>query len=546
MPPSSEARRPGAGQDGGRSLRSGFLRAAARWPDRPALEFADGAVTYAALRDRAAAIAATLDADERRDAGPPLTAVLGHRSATAFAGLLGALLRGHGYVPLNPNFPPERTRRMLERAECRALVVDAPAAATLEAVLAGIGRELFVVLPDCADPAALAARLPGHRVLGAADLRPAAPGPLPPVDADAIAYLMFTSGSTGEPKGVMVAHRNVLPFVGAMVGRYAIHERDRFSHTFDLTFDLSVFDMFVAWECGACLCVPTAGQKALPGRYLADARISVWFSVPSTAVLMSRLRMLQPDRYPDLRWSLFCGEALPMDVVARWSAAAPGSIVENLYGPTELTVACTLYRWRPGSSEAECELGLVPIGDPYPGMEVLIADEALRAVPDGEAGELLMTGPQLTPGYWRDPARTQKAFVTPPGHDRLFYRTGDRVRRPGPGRPLVYLGRIDNQVKIQGYRVELGEVEAVLREVAGVEVAVAVGWPATPSGAEGIVAFVGDASADGAALRQRLVERLPPYMHPKAVVAVGEWPLNANGKVDRHALVRRLEDGAAG
>lgn len=526
--------------DATRTLRTGFLRSAERFPQRPALQFGAEELSYAALSERAASLAATLQQHEPQP-GAPLTAVFGHRSVTAFAGVLAALLRGHGYVPLNPSFPEPRTRAMLQRSEVSSVIVDPTAVAQLEAVLQGVDRPLLLLLPDSPDVAAIAARLPQHRVLGAQDVVPASQLRLTPVNPDAIAYLLFTSGSTGAPKGVMVAHRNVTHFVDAMVERYAIGEQDRFSQTFDLTFDLSAFDMFVAWERGACLCVPTAGQKMLPGKYISDSRITVWFSVPSTGVLMSRLRLLKPGRYPGLRWSLFCGEALPTEIVHKWAQAAPNATIENLYGPTELTIACTLYRWDPTRSAEESELGVVPIGDPYPGMSVLVCDEQLREVPPGESGELLMTGPQLTLGYFRDPERTAAAFVTPPGHDRVFYRTGDRVRRPLPGRPLVYLGRMDHQIKIQGYRVELGEIEAVLREEAGVDLAIAVGWPITPSGADGVVGFIAAGGAtDAATTRERAMRRLPPYMHPSEVRVVESFPLNANGKVDRKALQQML------
>jgi non-ribosomal peptide synthetase component F len=340
----------------------------------------------------------------------------------------------------------------------------------------------------------------------------------------------------------MVAHRNVTHFVDAMVERYGVTEQDRFSQTFDLTFDLSVFDMFVAWERGACLCAPTQSQKMLPGKYINDAGITIWFSVPSTAVLMSRLRMLKPGKYPGLRYSLFCGEALPAEVLQKWAEAAPNSVAENLYGPTELTIACTLYRWDPERSPDECEQGVVPIGEPYPGMTVLVADEQLREVAEGDTGELLMTGPQLTLGYYRDPERTAAAFVEPEGRQDVYYRTGDRVRRPLPGKPLVYLGRMDNQIKIQGYRVELGEIEAVVREEAGVDVAIAVGWPVTTSGADGVVAFMlGDEGMDTDELRGRVNARLPPYMQPGQIRVIADFPLNANGKVDRRALLGMLE-----
>lgn len=527
-----------------RSVRSGFLRSAERFAERPALQLGSEALTYRALRNRAASLAATLDFHAVTDE-PSLTAVFGHRSITAYASVLGALFRGHGYVPLNPAFPPDRTRGMLLRSGCRSLIVDLHGARQLEELLVGIETPLVLLLPDHDDVSSYAVRWPTHVFLGRADLVDSVRWERRDVDPNAIAYLLFTSGSTGQPKGVMVAHRNVTHFVDAMVERYAVTEVDRFSQTFDLTFDLSAFDMFVAWERGACLCCPTQSQKMLPAKYVSECGITVWFSVPSTAVLMSRLRILKPGKFPGLRLSLFCGEALPIEVVQKWAEAAPNSVLENLYGPTELTIACTLYRWDPERSPGECEMGVVPIGDAYPGMKVLVADDHLREVAVGDAGELLMTGPQLTLGYYDDAERSAVAYVVPPGMSEVFYRTGDRVRRPAPGKPLVYLGRIDNQIKIQGYRVELGEVESVLRQEAGVDVAIAVGWPLTASGANGIVAFLGSDQADTTAIRARVIARLPPYMHPSELRWVTEFPLNANGKVDRKALLNLLADSDA-
>lgn len=516
-------------------MRSGFLRSLERFPERPALQLANEILSYRQLFARASRLASTLSRHAAA-AEPALTGVFAHRSVTAYAAVLAGLLRGHGYVPFNPNFPTDRTRSMLVRSDCRSVIVDAHGARQLAEVLAGAGNGLLLLLPEQDDVTALAAHWPQHRFLGARDLLDAGPPARAEIDPGGIAYLLFTSGSTGQPKGVMVAHRNVTHFVDAMVERYAVTEHDRFSQTFDLTFDLSAFDMFVAWERGACLCCPTQSQKLFPGRYIADCGITIWFSVPSTAVLMGRLHMLKPGKYPGLRYSLFCGEALPVEVMRTWGAAAPNSILENLYGPTELTIACTLYRWDPARSPGESEQGVVPIGEAYPGMRILVTDERQEEVAIGEVGELLMTGPQLTPGYYRDPGRTAAAFVTPPGHGEVYYRTGDRVRRPRPGQPLVYLGRVDNQIKIQGYRVELGEIEAILRQEAGVEVAVAIGWPVTASGADGIVGFLGTEAADTEAIRRRVISRLPPYMHPSEIRLVGEWPLNANGKIDRKAL----------
>ncbi|MBE3049611.1 AMP-binding protein, partial [Candidatus Bathyarchaeota archaeon] len=443
------------------SLYTGFLNSSGAFPDRPALEVSGEILTYRQLEKRALAIASTL-ARMTPDDGPPLTAVFAYRSVTAFAGILGSLLRGHGYVPLNRIFPPDRTRAMLIRAGCHALIIDHESSKQIARVLDGISKPLLLLFPDHEDVSIIANEFPSHVVLGSRDINAAALWEPVPVSPDNIAYLLFTSGSTGYPKGVMVTQNNVLSFLNFIVERYGIIETDRFSQTFDMTFDLSVFDMFVAWQKGACVCCPSQKTLINPGKFIQEALISIWFSVPSTAVFMGRFGKLKPNLYPSLRWSLFCGEPLPLEVARTWAESAPNSTLENLYGPTELTIACMFYRWNPARSPQECEFGIVPIGDPFPTMESMIVDESLQEVSSGDEGELLMAGPQMSPGYWQDQEKTRKAFLIPPGKARVFYRTGDRVRRPIGDGPTVYLGRMDQQIKIHGHRVELGEIEAVL------------------------------------------------------------------------------------
>jgi acyl-coenzyme A synthetase/AMP-(fatty) acid ligase len=175
-------------------------------------------------------------------------------------------------------------------------------------------------------------------------------------------------------------------------------------------------------------------------------------------------------------------------------------------------------------------------------METLVVNEDLEEVPEETPGELLMTGAQVTLGYWRDPQKTARSFIVPPGSAKTYYRTGDRVRRRSHGKPLVYLGRVDNQIKVLGHRVELGEVEAILREESGIDGAVAVGWPISPSGAGGIEAFLQAEETDLASLRNRLGKRLPSYMVPRRIHVLPAIPLNSNGKFDRQALQRFLEE----
>lgn len=518
-------------------LGSGFLRSVERFPDRPAVEVAGCEISYRRLAERAQRIAAAIQSS-RTVEGLPLTAVFGYRSETAYAGVLAALLAGHGYVPLNRTFPVERTKLMLERSGCISVIVDSDSERQLESVLPESGRRITVICPDREETRDLASRFPGHCFIGGKDLPPAENWELPEVSNEAIAYLLFTSGSTGQPKGVMVSHGNAMHYIEFVIARYGFHSEDRLSQTFDLTFDLSVHDMFVAWHSGACVCCPSQKQMIKPGAFISNSRLTAWFSVPSTAVFMRRLGDLKSDLYPRLRISLFCGEALPMAVARDWSLAARNSIIENIYGPTELTIACTAYRWDRETSEGECENGVVPIGQPFKNMDALIVDEQFGETTEGE---LIMTGPQLTLGYWRDPAKTNAAFVRVPGREGLYYRTGDRVRRNTPGRPLLYLGRLDSQIKVLGHRVELGEVEAAVRAASGIDGVVATGWPTSGATADGIEVFLQTEECDAKAILQRLKETLPAYMVPRQIRAMKQFPLNSNGKFDRKKLISLLE-----
>jgi len=525
-----------------RPLWTGFVQAAEGFPEHPALFVEGRTVPYRELQSLATRLAATIQAHP--EFSPvPLTAVFGYRSQTAFAGVLGALLAGNGYVPLNRTFPTERTEAMFARSQCRSIIVDTGSLPQLSRLLDRAEQPLLVILPETPEVREYREQWLRHTFFGTRDLCSSGSWREPAATPDAIAYLLFTSGSTGIPKGVMVTHRNVTSYLDYMVDRYEITERDRMSQMFDLTFDLSAFDMFMAWERGAYVCCPSRKTLINPGRFVRDMELTVWFSVPSTVAFMRQLGMLKPRRYESLRLSLFCGEPLPVSSAAAWLEAAPNSILENLYGPTELTISCTLYRWDQLRSLVESELEIVPIGYPHPGMNVLVADQNLNEVSPGEEGELLMNGPQMSLGYWRDTEKTAAAFVIPPGKSDVYYRTGDRVRRPICNRPLTHLGRTDFQVKVLGHRVELGEIEAVVRKISGLDGVIAAGWPVTSSGCSGIEVFLEGQVEQKDSLRNAVAGLLPEYMVPKRFHCMDRLPRNVNGKFDRKAMLKLLEGG---
>ena len=514
-------------REDGPSLRTVFLRRARRQPEAPALQLGQRRVSYGQLLERASQWAGVLVAAGSRP--PRRVGVFAHRSEIAYTGVVAALLSGAAYVPLNRTFPTERTRSMIARAELDALIVDGASAGQLQEALPEGGPTLVLAPDGPLD-------LDGVEVVDGSGQSLAA---LPPVASCDPAYLLFTSGSTGQPKGVAVTHANILHFLGAVARRYAIGPQDRLSQTFDLTFDLAVFDLFAAWQGGACICVPQALDLLSAARFVQSREITVWFSVPSLPQLMRRKNLLVPGSMPTLRWSLFCGEPLPQGIARAWQEAAPDSIVENLYGPTELTLACLWHRWKAAEEGEGPTEAAVPIGRPLPGLAALVLDGEGHPAPRGRAGELWVGGPQTAPGYWRDEVRTAERFKVLEGMPG--YCTGDRVQQRPDG-TYLYLGRWDHQIKVLGHRVELGEVEAALRQVAGVDQVAALGWPWAGGSAQGIVAFLAAATIDEAELRRQLARLMPGYMVPTRLRALDGLPLNANGKVDRAALKALLQE----
>lgn len=447
-----------------------FARSVRRYPDTIALEVGDRALTYRELDACSADVAAYL---LRTHGTPPRrVGLLASRSLIAFAGYLGVTRLGATVLPLNPAYPLARNRLMLEAAPCDVVLDDSVEVGTTGDV------------PD--DLSAL----------------------------DDVAYLLFTSGSTGRPKGVPIKHRHVSPFIEHNIARFEVGPGARLSHTFDLTFDPSVFDLFVAWGSGATLVCPQRTELLDPLRYIADRRLTHWYSVPSVITTAERLGTLG-RRVTGLHHSAFIGEQLTLRQAARWHAAAP-SVITNTYGPTELTIACADYRlpadradWPATSNDT------VPIGSPYPFLAAAVQD-----------GELCVRGPQRFDGYL-NPLDDAGRF-TADGH----YRTGDRVQWE-QGR-LVHLGRTDHQVKISGYRVELGEIETVLGRHPDVADAVVIA--STVDGSVRLDAWYRGAEVPERELTRWLRGRLPLHMVPRRFRHMAQFPLNANGKTDRAAL----------
>jgi amino acid adenylation domain-containing protein len=525
-----------------------MLASAARHAEQTALWVEGTALSYGELIRYARRIAAALleNALAIDDAGRRCV-VLARRSLTAFVGILGAVIAGATYVPLSPKHARTRLAGHLETAAADAIIVGDECHDLLRELLAGSSRRLLIIMPTASAVPDWACAMPQHRFLCRRDLEGAADTEAAVGNANDGAYLLFTSGSTGRPKGVLVRQRNVMAYLQNAAKRYAPGPEDRFSQLFDLTFDLSVHDMFLCWGAGAALYCPTDSGRMAPRDFVRQHDLTFWFSTPSTAAFMWRLQMLRPDDFPSLRWGLFCGEALPRRLVEAWVKAAPNATVENLFGPTEATIAITAFRL-PDNRRWLTELPeTVPIGRPLPDQRTMILRADGHPALDGEAGELCLAGSQVTDGYWQQPELTAERFirVTPDAAGEVWYRTGDRVRMD-PAHGLLFLGRLDRQVKILGHRVELEEVEAALRRGAACDSVAAIAWPVDGDGlARGIVGFVAESGASNEAIIAACRRTLPPYMIPALVHRVADWPLTSNGKTDYTRLRRLTERSTA-
>ena len=517
-----------------RNIAFNLVEASREYPENFAVSCGDDVLSYSKL--------VSVVCDVARKLGPALQSgrcgVLGSRSIEACVAILGTAWAGGTYVPISLKYPEQRLIELLDLLDLDALIVDRAGIRLLtDAVRAHCPR--LVLIPADA-PGEFVAETAGHEVAPLADLE----HPVF-VSEDHLAYIEFTSGTTGKPKGVMVSAGAVASYIEAMRGWYDFGPDDRAAETCDITFDLSVHNMLMTWQAGACLHIMRPLDLVAPARFINKHQITTWLSVPSLVGIMKQTGNLAPGSLPSLRISLFCGEPLPLQVARDWAAAAPNSIVDNIYGPTEATIACLRQPWSGQGGESGIvtrSRDIVAIGDPYPGMKTMIVDADLNPLPDQVPGEIALGGRQLAEGYFGQEALTAERFPTINGE--RWYLTGDRGYRDANG-IFHHLGRLDNQVKVNGHRVELEEIDMQMRKAAGTDMACAVAWPVAHGSAQGIVGFSAGGEADADTIRGILRDRLPPHMVPNRVHVLDALPLNGSGKIDRKALALMLDDNQA-
>jgi amino acid adenylation domain-containing protein len=423
-----------------------------------------------------------------------------------YASLIAILLANKGFVPLNHKFPDERLKKIINDADIKTILHCDTSIERIEKLKINTS-------------------LPVNNINNEEDhcYLPA---------ADQIVYILFTSGSTGIPKGIPITNKNFRSLINALKNRYHLNDSDKVLQAFELSFDVSIACTFMAWECGAALIIPDMDGIVAVNSFKAIYEYKATFvTIPPSAIFyLKKLKMLGIIKIPSVHTTLFTGEALPYKLVADWKTSAENTIVENAYGPTETTVWCLFYKLD-SETEKQTINGLCPIGEGLTGINCKIVNEKMEEVSDGERGELLVEGNQIFKGYWKNVEKTSDAFDVD-SNGKQWYKTGDIVVK-NKYNNIVYINRKDNQVQVNGFRVELGEVEHAVKKASGLDSVVVLAKSTDDYTA--LYAFI-EGEFEQTIVLDKLKKLLPSYMLPKHFIAITLLPVNTNGKIDKQLL----------
>jgi len=488
---------------------SGFLRSAKSFPQRTALIVNGKTFTYQWLLNKAQNIATQIKNQDKSETN--LIGLYTDNNEYTYAALIGILLANKGFVPLNHKFPSNRLNKIILDAGINTIV---NCRSSVNRIKELVGTESLIVdeLKDSENQKDFYLKSDSQ-----------------------VVYILFTSGSTGIPKGIPITNKNFEALINALDLRYSLNENDIVLQAFELSFDVSLACTFLAWEHGSALLIPDMeGIVAVNSFKAIYEHKATFVTIPPSAIFyLKKLRMLGSIKIPSVHTTLFTGEALPYKLVVDWKTSAEKTIVENAYGPTETTVWCLFYKLN-DETQNQTINGLCPIGEGLNGIHVKIVDEQGLDVKQGERGELLVEGDQIFNGYWNNIEKTEQAFFVD-NLSRRWYKTGDIVVKNNH-KNVVYINRKDNQVQVNGYRVELGEVEHALKNVSGLDSIVVLAK--TTEDYTDLYAFIeGEFIQDQ--LQTKLKDALPFYMIPRHFIPVNPLPINTNGKVDKQKLTQQ-------
>lgn len=514
-----------------RLLQEGLAAQVERRGDAVAVVHGESRLTYRELDRRSTQLAHLL-----RDLGCKRGDRIGlvmPKSLPAMVGMLGTLKADCAYVPIDPQSPAQRVRKVFDQCEPTVVLAAGSVGPLLDEVvrIESRSRQPTIGWLESGSQHPTASFTQAD-----CECYPEAPRHYENMPEDP-AYIMFTSGSTGVPKGVVITHANVGHYLQWAINYFGLSHSDRMSSHPPLHFDLSVMDIFGALESGSELHLVPHELNLLPKKiaeFIRRGALTHWFSVPSLLNYMAKFDVVKPNDFPALKRILWCGEVFPTPALMYWMKRLPHVTFTNLYGPTETTIASSYYTVPSCPSD---ERAAIPIGTACAGEDLLVLDGAMEPLPAEHVGHLYIKGVGLSPGYWKDPEKTRGVFINDPRHGRV-YKTGDLASVGLDG--LVYFhGRADSQVKSRGYRIELGEIESALHGLPVLRESAVVAIEAGEvEGATICCAYVvaSGQSVTAAALKQSLRSAVPPYMIPSRYLAFDALPKNASGKIDRPIL----------
>lgn len=457
--------------------------------------------------------------------------IMGSKSFYTHAAICGTIIAGSYYIPLNEIFPLERNMNIIKLSNAKILLLDYTDFAHYDDILNNIHNYNIICPEEHYDY--LSAKFSNHtfytdKVYDNSFLNVSKNDPV---------YMLFTSGSTGTPKGIKITHENLLNYCVVSKKRNSVDSTSKLLQMHDITFDYSVHNIFLSFLFGACLHIINKNVKINPFKYLNEHKITHAAFVPSSLLIMKKMRLLKEGSLPFLKYICFCGETLPFDNALLIAKAAPNAKLENIYGPTEATVACTYFEFNKDTVELPEYTGSMPIGKAYDGMEVFLIDENLNIVNTG-IGQIVLSGRQLAKGYVNNETQTKEKFIKINNKD--CYLTGDLGRWVNG--ELVFLGRNDAQVQIRGYRVEIYEIENAISKIENIVSNAVIPTPVNGSTYENLTAFItSKGSIDTNQIKAVLAQKLPDYMVPNKYIILDNMPLNSNGKIDRNQLKNMIK-----
>jgi D-alanine--poly(phosphoribitol) ligase subunit 1 len=447
-------------------------------------------------------------------------AIITHDEPETYASIIAALLMGIGFVPISPSFPPQRKKAVLEMSDVDIVLTSGKSD---KEFIEGVNVNVFITsnLKLCNSDIKV------NDISGFSD----------------IACILFTSGSTGIPKGVPLTYKNIETTLDSYFSLgYGPFTGDRCLQMFEFTFDMSLISYLPALLSGACIYSMVDDKMRFFSAFkiMKDFQLTFAVFVPSTLAFMRKY--FSTIQFPSLQCCLVGGEPFTVDLAREWAECAPNTRIINISGPTETTMACMGYEVNRKFDKNKNLSNILAFGKPWKNTKAIVVNEQLDIVPPGERGELCFAGEHLMNGYLNNPERNKEVFFTKVLNERnlKFYRTGDGAFVDEEG-DFYTCGRIDLQVKIQGYRVEPGEIEAVARQIAGNVILVAIPYK-KHDGFWAIRLYVEGISHAEERIKPYLLEKLPPYMVPDEITYLNPMPLNTNGKIDRNYLQRILEE----